>query len=377
MPTRSGSCGAGCRRSWEKSFVDHARRYERGCLEVKLAPILKCSSWQPGLRKFHTISLPPWRFRQMVSTTTLTRRSVERSFLPTWVKPQLATLVREAPDGSGWLHEIKLDGYRMHARLDAGRVQILTRRGNDWTGKYPAIAKAVGKLPAKTAYLDGELCGLLPDGRAAFNLIQNASDSALIFFLFDLLFLDGEKLMVPPLVDRKIRLEAFLVGAPESLRYNDHQIGKGPAIHGLACQHGLEGIVSKRIDGRYEPDRRTWLKTKCLNREEFVVVGWNDPEGSRHRIGALLLGYYTPDGKLIYAGRAGTGRARRGPVIAVTHPGKFPVTVDAAFQVPATEPELDPLLLNIPLQLLAYHVALKKGCDIDKPRNLAKSVTVE
>jgi DNA ligase D-like protein (predicted ligase) len=246
----------------------------------------------------------------MVSTTTPTRRSVERGSLPTWVKPQLATLVKEAPDGSGWLHEIKLDGYRMHARLDAGRVQILTRRGNDWTGKYPAIAEAVSKLPAKTAYLDGELCGLLPDGRTAFNLIQNAGDTgegSLIFFLFDLLFLDGENLMALPLVDRKVRLEAFLVGAPESLRYNDHQIGKGPAFHRLACEHRLEGIVSKRIDGHYEPDRRTWLKTKCLNREEFVVVGWSDPEGSRHRIGALLLGYYTPDGNLIYAGRAGTG----------------------------------------------------------------------
>jgi ATP-dependent DNA ligase len=102
-------------------------------------------------------------------------------------------------------------------------------------------------------------------------------------------------------------LGAFLVGAPEWLRYNDHQIDQGAAFHRLACEHGLEGIVSKRIDGRYEPDRRTWLKTKCLNREEFVVVGWSDPEGSRHRIGALLLGYYTPEGKLIYAGRAGTG----------------------------------------------------------------------
>jgi hypothetical protein len=98
--------------------------------------------------------------------------------------------------------------------------------------------------------------------------------------------------MALPLVDRKIRLEAFLIGAPESLRYNDHQIGQGPAFHRLACQHELEGIVSKRVDGRYEPDRRSWLKTKCLNREEFVVVGWSDPEGSRHRIGALLLGYY-------------------------------------------------------------------------------------
>jgi ATP-dependent DNA ligase len=93
---------------------------------------------------------------------------------PAWIKPQLAQLVKAAPDGSGWLHEIKLDGYRMHARLDAGRVQILTRRGNDWTDKYPAIAKALTELATSSTYLDGELCGVLPDGRTAFNLIQNA-----------------------------------------------------------------------------------------------------------------------------------------------------------------------------------------------------------
>ena len=162
----------------------------------------------------------------------------------------------------------------------------------------------------RNAYLDGELCGVLPNGRTAFNLIQNATDSgqgSLIFFLFDLLFLDGENLLALPLVDRKSRLEALLIGAPKWLRYNDHQLGQGPAFHRLACEHGLEGIVSKRARSRYEPDRRTWLKTKCLNREEFVVVGWSDPEGSRHRIGALLLGYYMPDGDLVYAGRAGTG----------------------------------------------------------------------
>jgi bifunctional non-homologous end joining protein LigD len=110
-----------------------------------------------------------------------------------------------------------------------------------------------------------------------------------------------------PLVERKARLESLLNGAPDCLCYNDHQIGQGPAFHRMACEHGVEGTVAKRINGRYESDRRTWLKTKCLNREEFVVVGWSDPEGSRHRIGALLLGYYTPEGKLIYAGRAGTG----------------------------------------------------------------------
>jgi bifunctional non-homologous end joining protein LigD len=248
----------------------------------------------------------------MASTTTTSTRNVKvdpRS-PPTWIKPQLAALVKVAPDGTDWLHEIKFDGYRMHARLDAGRVQIATRRDNIWTDKYPAIAEAIAALPAKNAYLDGELCGVLPDGRTAFNLIQNASDTgqgSLVFFLFDLLFVDGEDITALPLVDRKGRLKTLLKGAPTALQYNDHQIGHGPAFHRLACEHGLEGIVSKRISGRYEPDRRAWLKTKCLNREEFIVIGWSDPEGSRHRIGSLLLGYYRPDGKLIYAGRVGTG----------------------------------------------------------------------
>jgi DNA ligase D-like protein (predicted ligase) len=248
--------------------------------------------------------------KSVYTTVPPTRQGVERTSLPAFVKPQLAALVKNAPDGADWLHEIKLDGYRMHARLDAGRVKIITRRGNDWTQKYPAIANAIAGLSVQDAYLDGELCGVLPDGRTAFNLIQNATDTgegSLVFFVFDLLFVDGEDIRDLPLVNRKARLEAFLAGAQKSLRYSDHQIGQGPGFHRVVCEHGLEGIVSKRIDGRYEPGRRTWLKTKCLNREEFVVVGWSDPEGSRPRIGALLLGYYTPAGKLIYAGRAGTG----------------------------------------------------------------------
>jgi len=154
---------------------------------------------------------------------------------------------------------------------------------------------------------------VLPDGRTAFNLIQNASDTgrdgALVFLrVLICCSWTAEDLMTLPLLDRKARLASLLTGAPSSLVYNDHQIGQGPAFHRLACERGLEGIVSKRVDGRYEPDRRSWLKVKCLNREEFVVVGWSDPEGSRHRIGSLLLGYYTPDtGDLIYAGRVGTG----------------------------------------------------------------------
>src|SRR5207244_878965 len=157
----------------------------------------------------------------------------------TWVKPQLAALLNTAPDGPEWLHEIKLDGYRMHFRLDAGKVQILTRRGNDWTDKYPAIAKDIARLPAKNAYLDGELCGVLPDGKKAFNLIQNATDTgqgSLVFFVFDLLYLDGEDMTALPLVDRKARLKMLLNGAPVSVQYNDHQIGHGRAFHRLACE---------------------------------------------------------------------------------------------------------------------------------------------
>ena len=254
--------------------------------------------------------ITPRQWSSFTSPVKRGSRLVQPASLPIWIRSQLPKLVERAPDGPDWLHEIKCDGYRMHARLDAGRAQILTRRGNDWTGKYPAIARSIAGLPAQNAYLDGELCGVLPDGRTAFNLIQNATDTgegSLVLFLFDLLFLDGENLMALPLVERKARLASLLKGAPDCLRYNDHQIGHGPEFHRLACQHSLEGIVSKRINGRYEPDRRTWLKIKCLNREEFVVVGWSDPEGSRHRIGSLLLGYYTPDGKLIHAGRAGTG----------------------------------------------------------------------
>src|SRR5947199_3374072 len=126
-------------------------------------------------------------------TLTRSRRSRSPTTSPGFIPPQLAVLVKQAPDGPGWLHEIKLDGYRMAARLDNGDVHLLTRTGLDWTTKYPVIAEALAELPVKTAYLDGELCGVLPDGKTAFNLVQNAADrsssGSLIFFLFDLLFL--------------------------------------------------------------------------------------------------------------------------------------------------------------------------------------------
>jgi ATP-dependent DNA ligase len=191
-------------------------------------------------------------------------------------------------------------------------VRLLTRTGLDWTAKYPTIAAAVAALPARQAYLDGELCGVRPDGTTSFSLIQNASDTgnggALVFFLFDLLHLDGEAIGPLPLAERKEGLRLLLSDAGSPLHFSDHQIGRGQAFYDYACALKVEGIVSKRVDAPYAPGNRSlWLKIKCLNREEFVVVGWSDPEGSRPWLGALLLGYYDPDGRLIYAGRAGTG----------------------------------------------------------------------
>jgi bifunctional non-homologous end joining protein LigD len=239
-------------------------------------------------------------------------RRAEATALPSWVKPQLTKLVDQPPDGPEWLHEIKFDGYRMHARLDRGSVRLLTRTGLDWTHKYPAIAAALASLPAREAYLDGELCGIRPDGTTSFSLILNASDTgngdALVFFLFDLLHLDGETLGARPLQERKERLRELLSDASAPLQFSDHQIGRGRAFYDHACGLKLEGIVSKRADAPYAPGNRgLWLKVKCLNREEFVVVGWTDPERIRPWLGALLLAYYDPGGRLTYAGRAGTG----------------------------------------------------------------------
>src|SRR5271169_734166 len=158
-------------------------------------------------------------------------RRAEATALPGWVKPQLTRVVDQPPDGPEWLHEIKYDGYRMHARLDRGAARLLTRTGLDWTHKYPAIASALMSVPARQAYLDGELAGVRPDGTPSFSLIQTASDAgnagALVFFLFDLLHLDGEAIGLKPLNEPKERLRALLSHSTGPLQYSDYQSGRG------------------------------------------------------------------------------------------------------------------------------------------------------
>src|ERR1700733_12642856 len=223
---------------------------------------------------------------------------------PQWIEQELCKLVTRIPAGDNWAHEIKFDGFRMHARIVKGAAALLTRNGLDWTQKYPAIATAIGALNCRQAYLDGELCAVLPDGTTSFAALQGHGDAPaeLVYFAFDLLHLDGEDLMRLPLLERKARLEALLADAPPVLR------GNGARVIEEGSKLGVEGMVSKQVDRPYMPGNRgVWVKTKFLNRQEFVIVGWTDPEGSRSSLGSLLLGYYRDDGKLIYAGRAGTG----------------------------------------------------------------------
>jgi DNA ligase D-like protein (predicted ligase) len=231
--------------------------------------------------------------------------------LPQFISPQLSSSVERPPSGSQWVHDIKLDGYRMAARVENGRAQLLTRTGLDWTGKYPSIAEALANLNAKTVYLDGELCGVDDAGLPSFAQAQAATDGErdgrIIFYAFDLLHLAGSDVSSLPLIERKALLEPLVANKP-GLQFNGHDAGDGELILKHAGKLGFEGVISKTIDAPYAPGNRgLWRKAKALNRQEFVIVGWSDPEGSRPYLGALLLGYYTDDGKLTYAGRVGTG----------------------------------------------------------------------
>src|SRR5205807_7503284 len=233
--------------------------------------------------------------------------------MPYRIVPQLATLVGEAPEGAEWLHEIKYDGYRLLARIKKGKSRLITRNGLDWTAKFPALARAMAGLPVETAMIDGELVALAADGTTSFADLQDRIATGrtddLVFFAFDLLYRDGFDLTAAALDARKAALaEVVPPNTAGMLRYSYHQQGRGAEFHRRACQFELEGTVAKRADKPYRPGRGAdWLKVKCLNREEFVIVGFTDPERSRQGFGALLLGYYDPDGQLRYAGRVGTG----------------------------------------------------------------------
>jgi bifunctional non-homologous end joining protein LigD len=240
-----------------------------------------------------------------------------RGKLPDQQAPQLASVVDGPPEEDGWLSEIKFDGYRLIASLDRsadakqGQVRLLTRNGNDWTDRLPAVTRLIGQLHADRAMVDGELVALDKDGTSSFPALQAALsgglDQTLVFYLFDLLHLDGWDLRRCALRDRKQHLRG-LATWQGMLRYSDHHEGDVVRMRQAACRMKLEGIICKRGDAPYRGGRGPdWLKVKCQGREEFVVIGWTEPAGSRAGLGSLHMGYYDPSGALHYAGGVGSG----------------------------------------------------------------------
>lgn len=250
--------------------------------------------------------------RGLVRPTVPSELKLPRGSIPRAVSPQLAVLQDKPPSGERWLHEIKFDGYRVICRKEGARVRIITRRGHDWSDKFPSLVAAIGALLPKNLILDGEVCALDQEGRSSFQLLQryfrSRSPDDLVLYLFDLLFFESYDLRGQPLLMRKELLEQVLYGVEPPLLYSSHVFGDGSRFYSAACAKSLEGIVSKDSQSTYAERRApTWVKCKCAGEEEFVIVGYTLQTNFKSELAALLLGSYDRDGQLIYRGKVGTG----------------------------------------------------------------------
>jgi bifunctional non-homologous end joining protein LigD len=221
-----------------------------------------------------------------------------KAALPKTLSPQLATLATGVPAGGEWVVEHKFDGYRMLARIAAGKVRLITRNGNDWTARLQRLAAELEELGITQAWLDGEIVVMNEQGVPDFNRLQDAIDGArnedIVFYLFDVPFLGDRDLREVPLQSRRAVLQAVLQDHPgPRIRFSE-ALQAGPAeVLEAACRLGLEGVIVKRADAPYVNRRSdSWLKLKCQRRQEFVVLGFTDRSNSAQEVGALLLGYH-------------------------------------------------------------------------------------
>jgi len=257
--------------------------------------------------------------KSVSSTAEASTAPVKRA-LPLKIRPMLAESVEKAFDGVEWLFEIKWDGYRAIAFIDGGKVRLVSRNQNDLTPRYPELKDMAKFIGAKTAILDGEVVALDEEGKASFSLMQQRTgfrpggrravgnaDVPVLYYAFDLLYLDGYDWRRVPLEERKRKLASLLV-AGDAVRYSDHYEKNGKALFEMARQKGLEGIVAKKRASFYEERRsREWLKIKIRHRLECVIGGYTEPEGSRAHFGSIVLGLYDKQGRLIHVGQAGSG----------------------------------------------------------------------
>ncbi|HET8597818.1 MAG TPA: DNA ligase D [Castellaniella sp.] len=243
-----------------------------------------------------------------------------KAALPETLEPQLATLTDRPPaDADAWLYEIKFDGYRLLARVEAGQARLFTRNGNDWTERLPHLAAEFGRRRLPSGWYDGEIVVLDAHGVPDFQALQGAFDAQktrrIVYYLFDLPYSQGRDLRAQPLEERRERLAALLretEGEGDALRYSAAFDVDARDIVASACRLGLEGVIGKRRSSPYTSRRSgDWIKLKCSLRQEFVIGGYTDPQGSREGIGSLLLGVHDEQGELRYAGNVGTGFDRR------------------------------------------------------------------
>jgi DNA ligase D-like protein (predicted ligase) len=234
---------------------------------------------------------------------------VSRAPSPGFIPPQLPSLTDQPPEGTGWIHEVKHDGYRTMLVIERGTARAYTRNGHDWSDRYPGIITAARKLTCRTAILDGEI--IVQDGRGvsdfeALQVALRSQPARLIFYAFDLLHLDGKDLRERPLIERRAKLKR-LIGqdSKSSLQFSDEFVGDAAAFFRACAAHELEGIVSKLATSRYRSGRsKTWLKTKCFTEGEFLLLGI-DRDRKTDAPRALLA--KAEQGNLIYAGAAFIG----------------------------------------------------------------------
>jgi bifunctional non-homologous end joining protein LigD len=240
------------------------------------------------------------------------RQSTRRQgAVPAFIPPELCLLVRAPPAGDRFVHEAKLDGYRMQLHVRGGKTVFYSRRGLDWTHRFPEIAQAGQALD--DCIIDGEVCAVDGKGVPSFAGLTDALSAKrtheLVYFVFDMMAENGKSLIDAPLATRKKALAKAMRklrrGDKNRFAFVDHHQGDGMAMYKAACKMQLEGIVSKRIDAPYKPNDRSgiWTKAKCRPSQELVVGGWK-MSGPAFR--SLVVGAYA-GGKFVHVGTIGTG----------------------------------------------------------------------
>src|SRR5579864_933749 len=233
------------------------------------------------------------------------KESLPRERHPEWIPPMLATLTENRLSDRHWIFERKLDGIRLLAFRDGERLRLLTRNKLDRKTSFPHVAEALLAQPSRDFVVDGEVVAM-KGGKDSFSLLQHGTGS-IVYYVFDIVHLDGRNLRGLPVLERKRVLQDAFDFSPRSLRMTTHRTTFGERYLDEACSKGWEGLIAKEISSTYETKRsRAWLKLKCVNEQELVIGGFTDPRGSRTGFGALLVGYYD-DGVLRYAGAVGTG----------------------------------------------------------------------